>query len=286
MKKLIISAAFILAASFTATAQVGVGTTTPKAALEVTSSTAGVLIPRMNTTTRTGLTVAADQNGMMVYDTTTKTFWYYEHTTTSWVEVGTGSAGKFVDGTTATDAVFTGGKVGIGTTSPTYPLEISTEGPAFDDHAILIKNHREAGAGGSFYVQRSRGTKATPTKIGDSDYLGSVHWSGYDGDTYENGAAIRAQASGAISDGVLPTSLIFHSRSLTDTDVVERMRITEDGKVGIGTTSAASKLDVDGYIKVGSSDGTVTSAANGMIRYNNLTHKFQGYANGSWVNLH
>lgn len=58
------------------------------------------------------------------------------------------------------------------------------------------------------------------------------------------------------------------------------------GNVGIGTTSPSSKLDVDGYIKVGSSDATADAApAGGMIRYNSATSTFQGYDGTTWVDL-
>ena len=97
MKKLILSAAFILAASFTTTAQVGIGTLSPKGALDVVSSTQGFIMPRMDTSTRTGITVGADQNGMQVYDTDTKSIWIYDHTTTAWVDTKEGSIS---DGTT------------------------------------------------------------------------------------------------------------------------------------------------------------------------------------------
>ena len=105
--------------------QIGMGTLSPKAALDVSSTSSGVLIPRMNTATRNGLTVAADQNGMMVYDTDSKSFWYYDHTSTSWTEINGASSGKFVDGTNPTDAIFTGGNVGIGTNSPTGKFDVT-----------------------------------------------------------------------------------------------------------------------------------------------------------------
>ncbi|MEO6539931.1 MAG: hypothetical protein ABIN74_03025, partial [Ferruginibacter sp.] len=54
---------------------VGIGTTTPNsnAMLEVNSSTKGILIPRTSTTTR--ITIPAVK-GLLVYDTTTNSFWF------------------------------------------------------------------------------------------------------------------------------------------------------------------------------------------------------------------
>ncbi len=44
--------------------------------LDVTSTTKGVLVPRMTTVQRTGITSPA--TGLLVYDTDTKSFWYYD----------------------------------------------------------------------------------------------------------------------------------------------------------------------------------------------------------------
>lgn len=106
---------YLFFTSYICFSQVGIGTTNPKATLDVKSESSGILIPRMNTASRLGLVVTADQNGMMVYDTDTKTFWYYDNNAPNWIEL---SEAKFVNGTTSTDAVYTSGSVGIGTTSP------------------------------------------------------------------------------------------------------------------------------------------------------------------------
>ena len=103
--------------------QVGVGTTSPKAALDVVSSTQGFIMPRMNTGTRTGLTTGTDQTGMQVYDTDTKSIWFYDGN--SWIEISSGGAVKFVDGTIATNAVYTIGNVGIGTATPGAKLDVA-----------------------------------------------------------------------------------------------------------------------------------------------------------------
>lgn len=122
MRKKLILCAILIATSFTAFAQVGVGTTDPEAALDVVSTTSGVLIPSMDTTTRTGLTVAADQNAMLVYDTTTATFWYYDHPNTTWVELASAATEPWfgdddATATTNTEDIYTMGNVAIGTTA-------------------------------------------------------------------------------------------------------------------------------------------------------------------------
>ena len=81
------------------------------------------------------------------------------------------------------------------------------------------------------------------------------------------------------SDG----GLAFGTLNATDAAPTVKMVIDDNGKVGIGTTAPTTKLEVAGSIKVGNDGDTAT---NGTIRYNSTTNKFQGYANGAWVDLH
>ncbi len=77
----------ILFFSLTIQAQVGIGTTTPNAssALDIKSTTQGLLAPRMTTAQRTAITVSATTDGLLVYDTDLKSFYYYNATT--WVKI-------------------------------------------------------------------------------------------------------------------------------------------------------------------------------------------------------
>ncbi len=60
-------------------AQVGIGTVVPstKSSLDITSSTTGVLIPRMSTTQRIAIAPATTDLGLKVYDTDLKSFWFW-----------------------------------------------------------------------------------------------------------------------------------------------------------------------------------------------------------------
>ena len=75
-------------------AQVGIGTTTPNASsiLDLTSSTQGLLTPRMTTAQRIAIVSPAD--GLMVYDTDLKSFYHYNSTLTSWGVLNSGFNGR------------------------------------------------------------------------------------------------------------------------------------------------------------------------------------------------
>lgn len=70
-------------------AQVGIGTTTPNASsiLDLTSSTQGLLTPRMTTAQRIAISSPAD--GLMVYDTDLKSFFHYDTSISAWDKINT-----------------------------------------------------------------------------------------------------------------------------------------------------------------------------------------------------
>ncbi len=101
MKKNYLLIAFT-AVSCTAAAQnIGIGTTTPNASaiLEIKASTRGLLIPRTSTTSRTAIVNPA--KGLMVYDTTTSSFWFYN--SSAWVQIGAGGNGWTLTGNAGTN---------------------------------------------------------------------------------------------------------------------------------------------------------------------------------------
>ena len=75
-------------------AQVGIGTITPhgSSVLDVSSTTQGILTPRMTTVQRTAIVAPAD--GLMVYDTDLKSFYHYNSSLTAWSVINSGSAGR------------------------------------------------------------------------------------------------------------------------------------------------------------------------------------------------
>ena len=72
-----VSILFFLILTTNVFAQVGIGTVTPNASsvLDITSTTQGMLTPRMTTAQR--VAIASPVDGLMVYDTDLKAFHYY-----------------------------------------------------------------------------------------------------------------------------------------------------------------------------------------------------------------
>ncbi len=129
MKSKIYLVILICVVSFSGFAQIGIGTTSPdgSAVLDMTSTTQGVLIPRMTTIQRGA--IATPAIGLQVYDTDTNSIWSYNGA--SWIN-GTGGPGKFVDGV-STDIAYYDGRVGIGKDDFTDVHKLWVEGTKSTD---------------------------------------------------------------------------------------------------------------------------------------------------------
>ena len=107
MKKILLCAVFI-AASFTSIAQVGIGTANPdaSAALEIESTTKGLLLPRMMLGQINAITTPAE--GLMVYCLDCKTKGYFVNNGTEFINIRNGNG--LITITTVVDITTTTGK--------------------------------------------------------------------------------------------------------------------------------------------------------------------------------
>ena len=212
MKKIIFALA-VLATSF-ASAQVGVGNTDPKATLDVnkasyaTGEQAGIAVTQQTAVLILAMNTTGLKPGTLVYATDTSgiinAVGYWNWNGTAWVKAG---GGKFVDGTTATDAVYTSGKVGIGTTSPSNNLDVDNNGLFTPDSNDFASIKLKGSWGGGIVMSEGN-----------------------------NRTGIWSQGG---------NQLVFGSGG-TSAGIAERMRITEFGNVGINTANPhqSSLLDV------------------------------------------
>ena len=169
---------------------VGVGTAAPstKSILDLSSTTAGVLFPRVTTAQRIAIAPTVTDLGLKVYDTTTKTFWYWNGTV--WIQDSTtsnswgltGNAGttpttNYIGTSDVNDLAFrtnntekmrvgSNGSVTINTgaiPSAFEKLQVNHTGSAND--AILAINNDNSITGGLGNAVWARNTNATGTAI-------------------------------------------------------------------------------------------------------------------------
>ncbi|MCB0574842.1 MAG: hypothetical protein KDC61_09780, partial [Saprospiraceae bacterium] len=93
----------------------------PSAMLDVKSSDKGILIPRMNAAQRSGINNPA--NGLMVFDNTTNSFWYFNGT--NWIELTSNTDNQTLNLTGTTLGISNGNSVnldGVNTDNQTLNL--------------------------------------------------------------------------------------------------------------------------------------------------------------------
>jgi hypothetical protein len=143
------------------------------------------------------------------------------------------------------------GRVGINTTTPGAPLHVAageTPGSFFD-----VYSGSASGVLGALPVvyRAARGTAAAPTAVQAEDILGGLAVRAYNGSTFTGG---RGQVMFKAAENWTSTANGTYLAIATEptgasTPAVERMRITADGKVGIGATAPGQALTVAGIVE-------------------------------------
>lgn len=249
-------------------AQVGIGNTTPQGALEITSTTDGLIIPRVALTMTTTATITTPTKSELVYNTATAGdvtpgYYYWETTPTvasdRWVRLMTTSANNdwSITGNTGTTA----GTNFVGTTDA-QDLRFKTQGT---------------------------------DRLNISNTNGQVQ-------SYYSGVA----GTPAFSWNTDPNTGVF--RSAADnlglaTNGVEGLRLRENSNVTIGATYASANaaptngLRVEGNTVIGKASGEdsrdIASAHTSAAAYQNITgypnsaqkRAISGYADGNGIGL-
>ena len=145
------------------------------------------------------------------------------------------------------------GQVGIGTDTPSEALEIHGDdnfsGDAdFDAHSYGVNIT-------SFHIRSAAGTQSGPQAVSfktNANFY-NMEAQGYDGIAYRTASAIRmgSIANNRTGLGDMPGRIDFHTSADGSISNALRMRIDDNGNVGIGTTTNAltEKLEVQGKIK-------------------------------------
>lgn len=266
MRKLFVL--MILFIPFLSPAQnVGIGTNTPdpSAMLDITSTTKGLLIPRMTTTERTS--IPGPTIGLVVFDNTTYSFWIYRGDVNGgWAELLTG-LDKHWDVLGSNIFNLNVGNVGIGTNNPQQKLTINAINPSIQmmndgnqvgflstsgTHLKLATN--SANTTGSLVLSTQGADRVTITKSGQVGFGTTTPVS----DITLNGAypTIQIQDNGAnigfLESGINSTNLKIGTNStnttgnlVLQTRQLDRVTIDENGLVGIGTTTPTSILSIN-----------------------------------------
>lgn len=183
-------AAVLLTAGSAIAQNVGIANTTitpdPEAILELRSTTKGVLLPRMNTaqTVTLAASLNAADDGMTVYDTSTKQYKYWNGTTLTWNVLATSAT---VTGSTLDDAYDAGGAgLGRSITGDAGAVQINGTGGtiALETDGDIQLTTDDAWIGSSPTLQRLRFDDNSSGRIhveGADLTMDSDRWIGIDG---------------------------------------------------------------------------------------------------------
>jgi hypothetical protein len=191
------------------------------------STTKGVLFPSMTTLQRTN--IISPQAGLLVFDSTTDSFWY--HDGTSWSELNTSNSSQWA--TSGTNIYSSNpGNVGIGIAPTKAKLEVSTSATT---QAIF-------GSGGNgISIQ-----KDFPT-IGFNQYRDDANVQRYIGTGFAGGNYFDP-TNGNLFWSTINTG----SAGNPTTGETARMVLKYNGFLGIGTLSPTAMLHVAGFTRLGS----------------------------------
>lgn len=127
------------------------------------------------------------------------------------------------------------GNVGIGVSAPSVPLDIMSPSAG-----ISLKVTNFGGSGGVLMLQGANGSVGTPSPKTTGSFLGQFMFGGFDGASFNGNPSsmIGSLATENWSPSTHGSALSFMTTLNGTSSLVERMRIDQNGDVGIGTNMA------------------------------------------------
>ena len=133
----------------------------------------------------------------------------------------------------------TSGNIAINESNPTEQFHITQTS---QNTNILLENQSTTATDSNRVIlRRNRGSS---TRIVGGDNVGKITAEAFDGENNVETASIEFDTTGTISTNIAPGLIKFSTRPDLISNSTERMRINEEGFVGIGTTNPVALLNV------------------------------------------
>jgi trimeric autotransporter adhesin len=274
---------------------IGINNTAPDASavLDIKSTSKGLLIPRVTTTQRTA--ISAPAKGLLVFDSTTNSFWFYNGAvwnslsasgSSGWSLTGnssTNSANNFIGTTDAQPLRFRTNNVWAGEIHPTNDNtflginagEANTTGTnntAFGYQSLYLNNAGKNNTAIGTQALASNSTASDNTAVGGGSLFnqffsnGGSNW--VSGNTAIGFGTLHFNNSTSVSNGIYNTA-VGHSALYSNA--------TGNLNTALGTAALNSNINANGNVAVGDSslysqNGTGTNVAVGThTLYKNTT---------------
>ncbi len=128
--------------------------------------------------------------------------------------------------------------------------EFQVLGTGGSDSSIAMGRWSNNTGGATFRFLKSRNaTIGSNTIVQDGDELGRIRWQGDDGTDFStNAGEISVEVDGTPAANDMPGRILFSTTNDGSSSVTEKMRLTNAGRLGIGTISPSVLLDLVGDI--------------------------------------
>ncbi|MCB0480833.1 MAG: hypothetical protein KDC83_05340 [Flavobacteriales bacterium] len=240
------------------------GSPDSSAAIEIESTTKGMLIPRLTTSQMNA--VSSPATGLLVFNSTEGGFYFYNGS--SWLDLSEDNLGdhtatqniKLNDNYLSNDGDNEGiridntGNVGFGITSPEEKIHLAGNIKFLESSGgnITVDNRSTNAPGSSLGLAAGSAGCCGFGYPGGSLYLSAGD--GYGAPGFGQGGGVLITGGGNTFGPYDPGDIEFRTR--TGTSTITRMVVDgANGNVGIGTSSPSEELDVEGDIQI---DGDYT----------------------------
>lgn len=137
-------------------------------------------------------------------------------------------------------------------TNRTPQLQLQGNSVATAASTIVNWSSAAASSPGLYFAKSKSGTRGTQGVVASGDTLGLLQFNGDDGTNFVPAAAISSFVDGTPGLNDMPGRLVFSTTADGAALATERMRITNAGNVGVGTSSPVNRLQVSGSFGRGS----------------------------------
>jgi len=156
------------------------------------------------------------------------------------------------------------GRIGIGTGNPMNSIDVTVdEASTFVGNfaGTLYTTYSNTGfAQNGFIARQARGSASSPAAVQANDPMFNIGVRGFDGTTFSawSKAMLSFKAAETWTPTAMGTLFTFETTAPGTTTRTEKMRISGNGNIGIGTTTPTQKFEVkDGGVRINTAS-TVT----------------------------